>query len=97
MAKSDYPVIIERHGELFIARHDLNTEEEVLVLLTKNASAQSQLLEAKVGDSNKSRVRGKLQKMVDEKLVGRATNGDYFILPRGQARVTTDSLLSYRP
>jgi hypothetical protein len=97
LSVKEYPVIIERNGELFIARHDLNAEQEVLVWLTRNASAPSSVLEIKIRDSNKTRVRRKLKEMVADKLMGLAANGDYFIMPRGQALVTTNSLLQYRP
>lgn len=97
LSAKEYPVIIEREGELFIARHDLGAKQEVLVLLTRNASATANFLETKVGDSNKSRFRRNLQEMVTDKLIGLAANGDYFIMPRGQALVTKKSLLSYRP
>jgi hypothetical protein len=97
LSAKEYPVIIERNGELFIAHHDLGTKEEVLVLLVRNASATGEFLETKVGDSNKSRVRQNLRKMMTDKLIGLAANGDYFIMPRGQALVTKKSLLSYRP
>lgn len=97
LSAKEYPVIIERNGELFIARHDLDAKQEVLVILTKNTSARGGFLETKVGDSNKSRVRRKLREMVDDKLIGLATNGDYFIMPRGQVLVTENSLLSYKP
>jgi hypothetical protein len=97
LSVKEYPVIIERNGELFIARHDLDAKQEVLVWLMRNASAQGSVLETKVGDSNKSRVRRKLKEMVADKLVGLAGNGEYFIMPRGQALVTTNSLLQYRP
>jgi hypothetical protein len=97
LSAKEYPVIIERNGELFIARHDLGAKHEVLVLLTRNASATSEFLETKTGDSNKSRFRRNLGEMVADKLIGIAANGDYFIMPRGQALVTKKSLLSYRP
>lgn len=93
LSAKEYPVIIERNGELFIARHDLGAKQEVLVLLTRNASATSEFLEAKTGDSNKSRFRRNLGEMVADKLIGIAANGDYFIMPRGQALVTEKSLL----
>jgi hypothetical protein len=96
LSAKEYPVIVERHGELFIARHDLDAKQEVLVLLTRNTSTTAELLETKVGDSNKSRVRRKLREMVKDKLIGVAANGDYFIMPRGQALVTEKSLLSYK-
>ena len=97
LSAKEYPVIIERNGELFIARHDLTASQEVLVLLTRCASATSQFLEIKTRDSNKPRFRRNLGKMVADKLIGTAANGDYFIMPRGQALVTELSLLSYRP
>jgi hypothetical protein len=97
LAAKDYPVILERHGELFIARHDLGTKQQVLVLLTRNRSATATFLETKVGDSNKSRFRRNLKEMVADKLIGLDANGDYFIMPRGQAVVTEKSLLSYNP
>jgi hypothetical protein len=97
LSAKEYPVIVERHGELFIARHDLSAKHEVLVLLTRNASATVEFLETKVGDSNKSRFRRNLREMVTDKLIGQSVNGDYFIMPRGQALVTEKSLLNYRP
>ena len=97
LSAKDYPVIIERNGELFIARHDLSAKQEVLVLLTRNTSASSEFLETKTSDSNKSRFRRNLREMADEKLIGMATNGHYFIMPRGQSLVTKKSLLSYKP
>lgn len=97
LSAKEYPVIVERHGEVFIARHDLDAKQEVLVLLTRNTSATAAFLETKVGDSNKSRVRRKLQEMVNDRLIGLAATGDYFIMPRGQALVTDKSLLSYKP
>lgn len=97
LSVKEYPVIVERNGELFIARHDLEAKQEVLVWLMRSASAPSSVLESKVSDSNKSRVRNKLKEMVADKLIGIAANGDYFIMPRGQASVTANSLLQYRP
>jgi hypothetical protein len=97
LSAKEYPVILERHGELFIARHDLGAKQQVLVLLTRNASATTEFLETKVGDSNKSRFRRNLREMVTDKLIGQTANGDYFIMPRGQALVASKSLLSYRP
>jgi hypothetical protein len=38
-----------------------------------------------------------LGEMVADKLIGLAANGNYFIMPRGQAIVTKKSLLSYGP
>ena len=96
LSVKEYPVIMEREGELFIARHDLNAKQEVLVILTKNASATTEFLQEKSGDSNKSRFQRSLREMVAGKFIGRAANGDYFIMPRGQALVTKKSLLSYR-
>ena len=93
----DYPAIVEREGEIFIARHDLNAEQELLILLMKNTSVPSSMLESKVKDSNKSRVRSKLKDMVAKKLIGLDSNADYFIMPRGQEFVTKNSLLQYRP
>ncbi|CAN5527044.1 hypothetical protein BH11PSE4_BH11PSE4_11970 [soil metagenome] len=63
----------------------------------KNASATAELLDEKSGDSNKSRFLRSLQEMVAGKFIGRAANGDYFIMPRGQALVTKKSLLAYKP
>lgn len=97
LAVKEYPVIMEREGELFITRHDLKSKEEVLVLLTKNASATAEFLNEKCGDSNKPRFQRNLQEMVAGKFIGQAANGDYFIMPRGQALTTKKSLLTYRP
>jgi hypothetical protein len=97
LSAKEYPVIMERNGELFIARHDLGAKQEVLALLTRNTSATAEFLEAKVGDSNKSRFRRNLREMVSSKLIGLAANGEYFIMPRGQALVAKKSLLTYSP
>jgi hypothetical protein len=97
LSVKEYPVIVERSGELFIARHDLDSKQEVLVWLTRNACASGIVLEAKVGDSNKPRVRKNLKKMVDEKLIGLGADGNYFIMPRGQALVAESALLKFRP
>jgi hypothetical protein len=64
LSVKEYPVIMERDGELFITQHDLNAKQEVLVLLTKNASAPGEFLHEKSGDSNKSRFQRKLREMV---------------------------------
>lgn len=97
LSVKEYPVILERDGELFITRHDLKATQEVLVLLTKNTSAGADFLYEKSGDSNKSRFQRSLEKMVDDKFIGQAASGEYFIMPRGQAVVTKDSLLTYKP
>jgi hypothetical protein len=97
LSVKEYPVIMERDGDLFITRHDLKAKEEVLVLLTKNASAAAEFLYEKTGDSNKSRFQRNLGVMVAGKFIGRAANGEYFIMPRGQALVTKKSLLVYKP
>lgn len=97
LSVKEYPVIVERNGELFIARHDLKAREEVLVWLMRNATATADMLVTKVGDTNKSRVQSKLKQMVADKLIGLAATGHYFIMPRGQAFVTANSLLHYRP
>jgi hypothetical protein len=97
LSVKEYPVIVERDGESFIARHDLKAKEEVLVWLMKNTTAKADVLVTKVSDTNKSRVRKKLEDMRGEKLIGLTATGDYFIMPRGQAFVTDNSLLNYRP
>jgi hypothetical protein len=97
LSVKEYPVIVERNGELFIARHDLNTRQEILVWLMRNTSATADVLVTKVGDTNKSRVLSKLKEMTADKLIGLTNAGDYFIMPRGQAFVITNSLLTYRP
>lgn len=97
LSVKEYPVIIERSGELFIARHDLDSKQEILVWLMRNPTASRATLETKVGDTNKSRVGRRLKEMVDNKLIGLAANGDYFIMPRGQALVTAEALLHYKP
>lgn len=96
LSTKDYPVIIERNGEIFVARHDLDAWQEVLVLLTRSESATSKFLELKVGDSNKTRVRKKLKEMVNDKLIGLSDSGEYFIMPRGQALVIKESFLNYK-
>jgi hypothetical protein len=95
LSVKEYPVIMEREGELFITQHDLNAKQEVLVLLTKNASATADFMLEKSGD--KSRFERNLREMVADKFIGQAANGEYFIMPRGQVLVTKKSLLTYRP
>jgi hypothetical protein len=97
LAIKQYPVIMERAGELFITHHSLKVKEQMLVWLTRNVSATAAVLEAKVSDSNKSRVRRTIAAMVGSKFIGRDAGGEYFIMPRGQAEVAKKSLLSYRP
>jgi hypothetical protein len=97
LSVKEYPVLMERDGEMFITRHDLKAKQEVLVLLTKNVSATAEFLHQKSGDSNKSRFERNLREMVAGKFIGRAADGEYFIMPRGQVLVTKQSLLSYKP
>ncbi|MBS4084349.1 MAG: hypothetical protein KGZ73_12410 [Rhizobiales bacterium] len=97
LAVKEYPVVMERNGELFITRHDLKAKEEVLVLLTKNSSATADFLYEKSGDSNKSRFQRNLKEMVTDKFIGQTADCEYFIMPRGQALVTKKSLLTYKP
>jgi hypothetical protein len=97
LSVKEYPVVMEREGELFITRHDLKAKDEVLVLLMKNASATAEFLQQKSGDSNKSRFQRNLREMVADKFIGQAASGEYFIMPRGQAVVTKKSLLTYKP
>jgi hypothetical protein len=92
----DYPVIFERDGELFIARHDLKAEKEVLVLLARNDKADFSFLFSKTKDRNKSRFEGKLEEMIASKLVGKK-GADYFLMPRGAATVAKERLLTYTP
>lgn len=97
LSVKQYPVIMEREGELFITRHDLKSKEEVLVLLMKNASATAEFLYQKSGDINKPRFQRNLREMVGGKFIGQAAGGEYFIMPRGQSDVIKKSLLSYKP
>ena len=91
-------MIIGAGGRLFITRHDLKAKQEVLVLLTKSTSATGEFLHEKSRDSNKSRFQRNLREMgAAQKFIGRAVNGEYFIMPRGQALVTEKSLLTYKP
>jgi hypothetical protein len=96
LSVKDYPVIMERNGEIFITRHNLTAKEEVLVLLTKNTGSNFTFLFSKTGDTNTSRFRRTLREMVSAKLIG-VHNDEYFIMPRGQAVVAKKSLLSYSP
>lgn len=96
LAVKDYPVIFERDGELFIARHDLKAEKEVLVLLTRNDKADFSFLFSKTKDKNKTRFDGKLEKMITSKLIGKK-GADYFLMPRGAATVAKEALLTYVP
>jgi hypothetical protein len=85
------------NGEIFIARHDLKAKDEVLVQLTRNTSATGGFLHSKAGDSNGSRFQRNLREMVSDKLISVAANGEYFIMPHGQALVAKKSLLRYEP
>lgn len=92
----DYPVVIEREGEIFIARHDLKARQEVLVLLTKNREAGFDFLFSKTRDRNRSRFKKALDEMVSEKLIG-MQGENYFLMPRGAAAVANESLLQFSP
>jgi hypothetical protein len=96
LAIKDYPVIMERAGELFITQHNLNSREEVLIWLTRNETATAQAMADKVSDSNGSRFRGTLKDLVKDKFIGVNGQNEYFIMPRGQALVAEKSLLTYR-
>jgi len=96
LSVKEYPVIIERNGEIFLARHDLKARQEVLVLLTKNPEATFDFLFSKTRDRNKTRFKKTLDEMVSEKLVG-VSNGNYFLMPRGMSTVSKDSLLRFTP
>jgi hypothetical protein len=96
LAVKEYPVIIERDGDAFIARHDLSAKQEVLVLLMKNREADLAFLFSKTRDSNKSRFEKTLKEMTASKFIGK--HGDkYFLMPRGSALVVKESLLNYTP
>lgn len=96
LSVKEYPVLFERNGELYIARHDLKSEKEVLVLLSRHDEADAAFLFAKTKDKNKTRFFAKLDEMVSEKLIGK--RGDkYFLMPRGAATVSKEGLLSYSP
>ena len=96
LSVKEYPVIMEFDGELFLTRHNLTAEQEVLVLLTKNSTANAKFLFEKTRDGNSSRFNRRLMEMVKDKLIG--NKGDeYFLMPRGATRVSRDSLLTYNP
>lgn len=92
----DYPVIVERNGEIFLARHNLTARQEILVLLTKNSTANKSFLFEKTRDRNSTRFQHHLKEMVADKLIGKKGD-EYFLMPRGAARVSRDSLLTYNP
>ena len=96
LSVKEYPVIMEFDGELFLTRHDLTAEEEVLVLLTKNSTATSKLLFEKTRDANSTRFNRRLTELVRDKLIGKK-GPEYFLMPRGAARVSRDLLLTYNP
>jgi hypothetical protein len=96
LAVREYPVVIERNGEIFVARHDLTAKQEVLVLLIKNTQAKFDFLFSKTRDRNKSRFQKTLNDLVALKLIGQS-NDDYFLMPRGAAMVTKESLLQFTP
>jgi hypothetical protein len=96
LSVKEYPVIMEFNGELFLTRHNLTADQEVLVLLTKNSTANANFLFEKTRDGNSTRFNRRLRDMVKDKLIG--NKGDaYFLMPRGAARVSRDSLLTYTP
>jgi hypothetical protein len=96
LSVKEYPVIMEFGGELFLTRHNLTAEQEVLVLLTKNSTANEKLLFEKTRDGNSSRFNRRLKEMVRDKLIGNK-GYEYFLMPRGAMRVSRDSLLTYSP
>ncbi len=94
LSVKEYPVLMEFEGELFITRHNLNAEQEVLIFLYKNRKAGYNFLSSKTKDSNSSRFKKILEKMVAVKFIGSKAN-QYFIMPRGIERVEKERLLIY--
>jgi len=96
LSVKEYPVVIERNGDIFLTRHDLKARQEVLILLTKNAEAGFEFLFSKTRDRNKTRFKKTLDEMVSEKLI-EESNGNYFLMPRGMSTVSKESLLRFTP
>lgn len=96
LAVKEYPVVIERNGDIFLARHDLRAKQEILILLTKNADAAFEFLFSKTRDRNRTRFKKTLEEMISEKFIGES-NGRYFLMPRGMSTVSKESLLRFTP
>lgn len=87
-----YPVIFDIEGEDFIARNDLSTGEEVLVLIS-NKKHDFNFLFAKTKDNNKSRFRKTLARLEKEKKIV-CKDALYHILPNGIKEVQEENLLN---
>jgi hypothetical protein len=96
LSVKDYPVILERNGDIFITPHNLTAKQEVLILLSKRSTADGNLLFEKTRDRNTTRFQRHLHEMIADKLIGKSGD-DYFLMPRGAAQVSKESLLAYNP
>lgn len=95
LAIKEYPVLMEFEGELYITRHDLKAPQEVVVFLYTHGKADYSTLFAMSRESNTTRFRAMLKKLISGKFVGQA-NDYYFLMPRGMKLVEDEKLLQYK-
>ncbi|MCD4761226.1 hypothetical protein K8R42_05000 [bacterium] len=91
IAVPNYPVIFDIEGEEFIARNNLKSGQEVLVLLCKQKRDFDYLFQ-KTKDGNKKRFRKTITSMEKEKLIVYKDNF-YHLLPIGIKEVEQKNLL----
>jgi len=91
IASPIYPVIFDIEGDDFIARDDLSTKEEVLVLVCIK-KRDFNFLFVKTKDQNKSRFKKTLENLEKEKKIA-LKNNLYHILPNGIKEVQEKNLL----
>lgn len=94
LSTKEYPVLMKFEGDLYIARHDLQSKEEVLVLLYTHSKLDFDELLAKTRDKNRSRFRNMLAKMIQDRFIEQKDD-DYFLMPRGMKTVEEKQLLKY--
>ncbi len=93
LAVQDFPVIFNIEGEEFIARADLTSSREVLVLLLKEKRDFLYLF-SKTKDGNRSRFSAMLKLMENKRLIAEK-GGFYHLLPNGIKTIQAEGLLDY--
>ena len=91
IAIPNYPVIFNIEDEEFIARDDLTSRQEILVLLCKEKRAFNFLF-SKTKDGDKSRFKKTLLSMEKKKLIVHK-DGFYHLLPIGIKDIQQNNLL----
>lgn len=95
LVSQNYPVITNIKSQQVISKPNLNSDEEILILLYKNKEGVTfEFLFNKTKDSNKTRFQNKLNKMKSKKLLTKI-DGEYFLLPKGIEIIEKEKLLEW--